>query len=69
MDCIEGIEIGLEEYERVRSNPRRFVVAPSNDHVLPDVEHVVERYGTYFVVEKIGAGADVAESTAPRAGR
>lgn len=61
MDCVEEIEMSLPEYERVRGNPRRFIVAPSDDHVLPDVERVVESNASYFVVEKIETAARVAE--------
>jgi hypothetical protein len=61
MDCVAEINMSLREYERVRSNPRRFFVAPSDDHVVPDVERVVESNDSYFVVEKIEAGALVAE--------
>jgi hypothetical protein len=53
------------EYARVRSSPERFVVVPG--HVLPEVEHVVERTDAYEVVEKIGAGARLARRTDPRA--
>jgi hypothetical protein len=62
IDCIEQLDVALSDYERVRADPRRFFVAPSDEHVLPDVEHVVETHETYFVVEKIGVGAKVAEA-------
>jgi hypothetical protein len=60
MDCVQEITMSLREFERVRSNPRRFFVAPSDEHVLPDVERVVESTDAYFVVEKIKTGARVA---------
>ena len=66
ISCIEQIDLKLTEYQRIRSNPRRFVVAPSEEHVLPDVETVVETAATYFVVEKIGSAAEVAEQNAER---
>jgi hypothetical protein len=68
IDCVEEIEMTLGEYERVRSNPRRFVVSPSDDHVLPDVERVVESTATYFVVEKVEIAARVAEKMAADGG-
>lgn len=64
LDCIQEIDMTLQEYARVRDNPRRFIVAPSEEHVLPDVEHVVERNQNYFVVEKLGVGAEIAEGSA-----
>src|SRR5436190_16807337 len=48
--CVLLIEIPLGEYAAVRTNPRRFVVAPA--HETPDVERIVERHDGYFVVEK-----------------
>jgi hypothetical protein len=66
MECIQDIDMTLHDYGRVRSNRRRFIVAPSEEHVVPDVERVVERRDTYFVVEKIGVGAEVAEEAAAR---
>jgi hypothetical protein len=62
LECADGIDMTLQDYERVRANPRRFIVAPSAEHVVPEVERVVERHDNYFVVEKIGVGARVAES-------
>jgi hypothetical protein len=62
--CIERIKITLPEYRRIRENPRRFFVAPSEGHVLPEVENVVEARERYFVVEKIEDGAKVAEQLA-----
>lgn len=64
MECIQEIDMTLQDYARVRSNPRRFIVAPTDEHVVPEVEIVVERGDTYFVVEKIGVGAEVAEKAA-----
>jgi hypothetical protein len=46
----------------VRATPRRFVVKPG--HVHPDVERVVSRSVTYWVVEKVGEAGDVASEHA-----
>ncbi len=62
--CIELIRMSLSEYEAVRANPNRFFVKPDDEHLLPDVEQVVERTDRYWVVEKFGAGAEVAEQNA-----
>jgi hypothetical protein len=49
--CDHRIELPLEEYERVRAHPARFVVR--RGHVEPEVEEVVERRRRYAVVEKV----------------
>ena len=60
--CLTRLRLTLAEYERVRSNPYRFVIAPG--HEEPDAEEIVENLGRYAVVEKVGAGAAVAERRA-----
>ena len=57
-DCREMIEISTEEYRHARSDARWFIVCP--DHVYPDAEATVERFDDYWIVQKIGVGADVA---------
>jgi hypothetical protein len=65
-DCERVLAISVDEYERVRRDPRRFVVFA--DHVIADVEDVVEETERYVVVEKReGTPAEIAESTDPRA--
>jgi hypothetical protein len=64
--CTERIEMSLEQYEKVRERPTRFVVAPSKEHVVPDVERVAEKHERYWVVEKFGEAAAVAEQLDPR---
>ena len=63
--CARHVELTHAEYEAIRSNPKRFAVAP--DHDDPELENVVERHKGYIVVEKFGAGASVATATDPRA--
>lgn len=64
LGCNSLISLTLPEYERVRADPRRFVVL--DGHQVPEAEMVVERHGEYIVVEKIrGAGAE-AERLDPR---
>ena len=62
--CGELIELSVREYERVRANGRRFIVALG--HNLPEVEDVVEEHEGYLVVEKRGAAARRAEAADPR---
>jgi hypothetical protein len=53
------------QYEAVRAHSERFVVLP--DHVLPDIERVVETHAYFVVVEKLpGVPAEVARVTDPR---
>jgi hypothetical protein len=49
--CTEHIRVPLEEYERVREHPTRFVVRPG--HVKGPIEGVVERGRHYSVIEKL----------------
>lgn len=58
--CVEQIPIPHEEYERVRQDPRCFVVAPGEDHVWPEIEIVVARQRQYWIVEKTGQAGGVA---------
>jgi hypothetical protein len=62
-DCIETVALGLDEYEKIRANPRRFVVAPG--HELLQVERIVETNDRFKLVEKIVA-QDYAVRTDPR---
>lgn len=64
--CLERIgPLEVADYEAVRSDPRRFIVAVG--HQALDVEHVVEEHRAYTVVEKNeGVPADVARERDPR---
>ena len=48
--CFASIALPLDEFERVRNQIRRFVVAAG--HVFPELEVVVERHEGFYVVEK-----------------
>ena len=65
--CEEQIELTPEEYERVRQTPTYFVVMPSGEHVVADVERVTDRQQRYWVVEKLGIAAAVTIERDPRA--
>jgi 5-bromo-4-chloroindolyl phosphate hydrolysis protein len=56
--CTKRVVLTRAEYEEVRSDPTRFVVAKG--HVLHEIEAVVERAEDHVVVEKEGAAADIA---------
>lgn len=62
--CTKPVPLTHEEYEAVRTRPRCFIVLPNDAHVLLEVENVVERHERYWVVEKIGVAAELAERRA-----
>lgn len=65
LTCIEQLVVQVTDYERIRSEPTRFIVAPG--HELPDVEEVVEKTEGYYVVRKHeGDPARVARASDPR---
>ena len=65
-DCAEPIAMTLVEYEAVRAEPTHFAVVPEHEQI--DIEIVIERHPTYFVVEKREPDAKkVARETDPRA--
>lgn len=64
-DCAETIQMTVNEYEALRSVPERFAIA--DGHQIPDVERTVEKSTRYVIVEKIGAGEEVAKDLDPRA--
>jgi hypothetical protein len=65
-ECDRLLAITVGEYEKVRSDPRRFVVV--KDHVVDDVEFVVDQNDRFTVVQKReGEAAEVVEALDPRA--
>ena len=64
LECAELIAVTPDTYERVRSNPRLFLVLPG--HNSPEIETVVERTEDYLVVEKRDDAGAIAEATDPR---
>jgi predicted ThiF/HesA family dinucleotide-utilizing enzyme len=65
LGCNQLIQLTREQYEALRSNPRRFAIV--DGHEIPDVEDIVERTERYIVVEKAGqAEAEIVEQTDPR---
>ena len=65
-DCFEKIHLSLREYESIRANPRRFFVAPSDAHFVPEAEVVVHKDERYWIVEKRGDDGRAAEKLDPR---
>ena len=64
LGCTDVIELSVREYERVRANPRRFIVLPGHERL--EAEIVVETRATYLVVEKLDQAGAAAEATDPR---
>ena len=63
--CDEIIAVMKDEYERTRSDPRRFCVV--QEHVIPEVEAIVEENDRFILVAKRkGTPAEVAIRTDPR---
>ncbi|MFL5919781.1 MAG: hypothetical protein ACJ75Q_06320 [Gaiellaceae bacterium] len=65
-DCNHRIEVPLEEYEKVRKHPTRFLVR--RGHVQPEVEEVVRRRKRYTIVDKVDrVAATIVRRLNPRA--
>ena len=65
-DCTFQLRATLAQYEGVRANPARFLIAP--EHSLPEIEIVVERREHWWVVEKQGEPGELVEQLDPRNG-
>lgn len=66
-ECVERLPTTVDEYERVRANGKRFLVAPGHEN--RSFEQVVRRRGPYRVVEKIKPGiARLVARLDPRSG-
>ncbi len=48
--CTEQMVMSLPEYEALRADSRQFAVKP--DHLASDVEHLVRKKDTYWIVRK-----------------
>lgn len=62
-DCNSMINLTLQEYRQVRSNPHRFAIIPG--HEVGGVEVIVERRDDYVVVKKRGESARGVETRDP----
>ena len=61
--CTDLVRLTLAEYERVRSNPRWFLVAAGHD---PGASRNAEEHDAYAIVEKTGVAGAIAEEQDPR---
>lgn len=65
LECDRLLAITLPEYEQIRAEPTRFAVV--RDHVISDVEYVIDETDRFVVVVKReGTPAKVASETDPR---
>lgn len=64
LGCNMLVELTIAEYERVRANPRRFIVSAGHEKL--QAETVIERQPAYVVVEKRGQTGILAENADPR---
>jgi len=64
VECVERVTLTLRQYEQVRAEGTRFVLAPG--HANPEVELVVHRTADHQIVEKDGAAGTIAEQEDPR---
>ena len=56
--CMARVSLTLPEYRHIRSKPTRFVV--KKDHVVREIEHVVETVTDHMVIEKHGEAGRIA---------
>jgi hypothetical protein len=64
LGCNRLLPLHRDQYEAVRLNARRFVIAPG--HVVAELEHEVEQYAEHAVVETHPHTSEFAERTYPR---
>jgi hypothetical protein len=65
LGCNLLVELNVVDYERVRSDPRHFLMIPG--HELPEIETVIRREPTYVVVQKRDEAGEHARHIDPRA--
>jgi hypothetical protein len=59
--CFESVMLSLQDYDRIRANPSRFLLVSGHEDSEATCERVVEAENGYAIVEKIGvAGAEAA---------
>lgn len=64
--CLGTVRISREDYERVRSHPRHFVVLPGHEANGGEPLHVVAEDDGFVVLEKDGPAGLLAEHHDPR---
>jgi len=64
--CHEIVMLNLEQYERVRTHPRRFLLVAGHEDDETTHEQIVEAENGYAIVEKIGVAGREAARLDPR---
>jgi hypothetical protein len=64
MECTDKIRVTPAEYEAVRTDPARFLILP--EHLIADVERIVDQTDRYATVEKLPAERAIAIEHDPR---
>jgi len=62
--CTKIIRLSLDDYRRVRDNPRWFVHAPDHEVDVTGAVELLEEHETYAVVAKVGHAGRVASRLA-----
>ncbi len=62
--CVEKIEIAPGEFDRIATDPARFVVV--SGHQREGIERVAERHPSFLVVEKLGEAREQIKRDHPR---
>src|SRR3954453_3163681 len=52
--CFEAVMLSMEEYERVREHPSRFVLVAGHEDAEAALERIIEAEKGYAIVEKLG---------------
>jgi hypothetical protein len=63
--CSARVSMSSEEYESIRRDGVRFIVAPSEEHVWAEIERVSEQNDRYWIVERFGAAAALSGDADP----
>ena len=63
-DCDFRVTMKVAEYEHARSDPTWFAVAPHHD--LPEIEDIVARHDSYWIVRKRGDTGEFVALLDPR---
>lgn len=63
--CKNHLTLSVEDYDRVRSDPQRFFVAPGHD--VDGLDAIVERHRDWIVVEKTDDVAPTLDAADERA--
>lgn len=58
VSCMERVLMTLREYGHIRAEPTRFVV--KTNHVIREIEHVIETVPDHMVIEKHGEAGRIA---------